>query len=223
MEACCRVCSGKGDDAGPGTETGMNAVFTGFGLAAAAGFNAWAVLLFFHALYRLLPQEFPGALAPILASQTVFGFALVLFLVEFVVDKIPMLDRFWDLANTLLRPVVGALLAVSAVPATSIVQQVGVGLGGAIAAAAAHVAKSTTRLETTAATHGWTQFALSLAEDVVAVVLAALVFFVPWVTALVLVGLLVLIATHLERVRRALAVLFFRIQHPRRRHRQKPA
>jgi hypothetical protein len=40
-------------------------------------------------------------------------------------------------------------------------------------------------------------------------------------TALVLVGLLVLLATHLERVGRALSVLFFRIQHPRRR--QKPA
>lgn len=201
----------------------MNAVLTGLGLAAAAGFNAWAVLLLFHALYRLLPQEFPGTVAPTLASQTVLGFALVLFLVEFVVNKIPMLDRFWELANTLLRPVVGALLAISAVPTTSLPQQVGVGLGGAIAAAAAHVAKSTTRLETTAAIHGWTQFALSLAEDVVAVVLAALVFFVPWVTALFLFGLLILLVTHFERVQRALGVLFFRIQHPRRRQGQKSA
>jgi hypothetical protein len=158
-----------------------------------------------------------------LGSQTVFGFALVLFLVEFVIDKIPMLDRFWNLAQTLLRPIVGALLAIAAVPATSIPRQVGVGLAGALATTAAHVAKSTTRLETTAAIHGWTQFALSIAEDLVAVALAALVFFVPWMTALFLVGLIVLLATHLDRVRRALAVLFFRIQHPRRRHRQKPA
>lgn len=199
----------------------MNAVLTGLGLAASAGFNAWAVLLLSHGLYRLLPQEFPGAVAPILGSQTLFGFALVLFLVEFIVDKIPLLDRLWELANTLLRPLVGALLAIASVPATSIFQQVGVGLAGAAATAAAHVAKSTTRLETTAATHGWTQFALSLAEDVVAVVLAALVFFVPWVTALFLAGLIVALATHLSRVRHALAVLFFRIQHPRRRN--KPA
>jgi hypothetical protein len=196
---------------------------TGLGLAAAAGFNAWAVLLLFHGLYRLLPQEFPGAVAPMLGSQTVFGFALVLFLAEFVIDKIPMLDRFWDLAQTVLRPAVGALLAIAAVPATSIPQQFGIGLAGALATAAAHVARSTTRLETTAATHGWTQFALSIAEDIVAVALAALVFFVPWMTALFLVGLILALVTHLDRVRRALAVLFFRIQHPRRRHRQKPA
>jgi hypothetical protein len=201
----------------------LTALLTGLGLAAAAGFNAWAVLILFHALHSLLPQEFPGVIAPILGSQTLFGFALVLFLAEFVINKIPMLDRFWELAHTLLRPLVGAALAISAVPTTSLLQQVGVGFGGAVAAAAAHVVKSTTRLETTAATHGWTQFVLSLAEDLVAVAIAALVFFVPWMTALLLAGIVVLLATHISRVRSALAVLFFRIQHPRRRHRQKPA
>ena len=201
----------------------MTALLTGLGLAAAAGFNAWAVLILFHALYRLLPQEFPGIVAPLLGSQTVFAFALVLFLAEFIINKIPLLDRFWELAHTLLRPVVGALLAIAAVPATSLLSQVGIGLGGAVAAAAAHMVKSTTRLETTAATHGWTQFALSLAEDVVAVGIAALVFFVPGMTALLLVAIFVLLGTHFARVRSALAVLFFRIQHPRRRHRQKPA
>lgn len=199
----------------------MTALLTGLGLAAAAGFNAWAVLLLYHGLYQLLPQEFPGAFGAMLASRTVFGFALVLFLVELVIKKIPMLDRFWELGNTLLRPLVGAFLAMAAVPARSIAEQIGIGIGGALATAAAHVAKSTTRLETTAATHGWTQFALSIVEDVVAVVLAALVFFVPWITALFLAGLIVLLAVHIDRVRTALAVLFFRIQHPRRR--QKPA
>jgi len=94
----------------------LTALLTGLGLAAAAGFNAWAVLLLFHGLYRLLPQEFPGIAAALLGGQTVFGFALVLFLAEFVITKIPLLDRFWELAHTLLRPIVGALLAVACVP-----------------------------------------------------------------------------------------------------------
>ena len=38
----------------------MTAILTGLGLAAAAGFNAWAVLILFHGLYLFLPQEFPG-------------------------------------------------------------------------------------------------------------------------------------------------------------------
>jgi len=98
----------------------VNPLLTGLGLATAAGFNAWAVLLLYHALYRLLPQEFPGAVAATLAGQTVFGFALVLFLLELVIKRIPMLDRFWELANTLLRPLVGALLALACVPAPSL-------------------------------------------------------------------------------------------------------
>jgi hypothetical protein len=198
----------------------VTALATGLGLAAAAGFNAWAVLLLYHGLYQLLPQEFPGPVAATLGSQTVFGFALVLFLAEFVIDKIPMLDRLWELAHTLLRPIVGAFLAIASVPETSLFARIGIGLAGATATLAAHVTKSTTRLESTAATRGWTQFALSLTEDVVAVVLAALVFFVPWVTALLLAGLLGLLLTNRPRVQRALGVLFFRLQHPRRR---KPA
>jgi hypothetical protein len=195
----------------------LTALLTGLGLAAAAGFNAWAVLLLFHGLYRLLPQEFPGVAASLLGSQTVFGFALVLFLAEFVITKIPLLDRFSELAHTLLRPIVGALLAVACVSETSFLLRIGIGLAGAIATLAAHVTKSTTRLESTAATRGWTHVALSLTEDIVAVVLAALVFFVPWVTALLLATLLALLLTHMPRVKRALGVLFFRLQHPRRR------
>ena len=195
----------------------MTALLTGLGLAAAAGFNAWAVLLVFQGLYRLLPQEFPGAPAAIIASPTVFSFALVLFLLELVIKKIPMLDRFWELAHTLLRPIVGAMLAMASVASSSALESFGVGLAGALATLAAHVAKSTTRLDTTAATHGWTQIALSLAEDVIAVVLAVLFFFVPWVTALFLAGLLAVLATHFRRVERAIGVLFFRLQHPRRR------
>ena len=48
----------------------LTALLTGLGLAAAAGFNAWAVLLLFHGLYSLLPQEFPGAAAALLGSKT---------------------------------------------------------------------------------------------------------------------------------------------------------
>jgi len=59
--------------------------------------------------------------------------------------------------------------------------------------------------------------ALSLAEDVVAVALAALLFFQPLFTVIVLVAILILLLTHGSRVLHALSVLFFRIAHPRRR------
>lgn len=194
----------------------MTAILTGLGLAAAAGLNAWAVLLLFNGLVLLLPQEFPGVTTGWLSSHGVFTAALILFLTEFVADKIPVVDHLWNLAQTLLRPVVGALLMLSCVPETSGAGRIGFAIAGALATLATHLAKSTTRLTSTAATRGLAQFALSLAEDIVAVVLGALVFFVPWFTAIFLAALLVLLVLDRRRVTQGLAVLFFRLKHPRR-------
>jgi hypothetical protein len=194
----------------------LTAYLTGLGLAAAAGLNAWAVLIVAHGLEKILPQEFTGPAAGLLEEPLLFQVALVLFLLEFVVDKIPMVDRVWHLAQTLLRPVAGALLGLACVPAEGWPARIGVALSAAIVTLAMHVAKSTTRLTSTAATKGWTQLAVSLAEDFVAVLLAILVFFVPQVTSLFLVGLVVILLTYRRRVWRGLQVLFFRLQHPRR-------
>jgi hypothetical protein len=192
-------------------------ILTGLGLAAAAGLNAWVVLLLFHGLVRLLPQDFPGVGTAFLSSPFVFQLALVLFLAEFVVNKIPLADRIWEAANTLLRPVVGVLLALACVPAQSWTLRAGIAAAAAVVTLGTHAARATTRLTSTAATRGFAQFALSLAEDAMALALAVLLFFQPWLTVIVLTGLLVLLVTHAGRVRHALEVLFFRIAHPRRR------
>jgi hypothetical protein len=194
----------------------LTAILTGLGLAAAAGLNAWIVLLLFNGLFLLLPQEFPGPTAALLSSHFAVTAALVLFLAEFVADKIPIVDHLWNLIQTVLRPAVGALLALAAVPESSPAARIGLALAGAAATLAAHLVKSTTRLTSTAATRGLAQFALSLAEDALALALGALVFFVPWFTALLLGGMAVLLALDRRRVLRGLAVMFFQLKHPRR-------
>lgn len=194
----------------------MTAILPGLGLAAAAGLNAWVILLLFNGLFLLLPLEFPGPTSAWLSSHGVLTAALILFLAEFVADKIPIVDHLWNLLQTLLRPVVGALLVLSAVPESSGAARIGLALTGALATLATHFAKSTTRLTSTAATRGFAQLILSLAEDVVAVALGALMFFVPWFTVVFLAGLLVLLLLERRRVVHALAVLFFRLKHPRR-------
>ena len=142
--------------------------------------------------------------------------SLVLFLAEFVADKIPIVDHLWNVVQTLLRPVAGALLMLSASNPTSTAGRIGLAAAGAFATLAAHFAKSTTRLTSTAATRGVAQIAISLAEDIFAVALGALVFFVPWFAAIFLVALLALLIADRRRVKRALGVLFFRLKHPRR-------
>jgi hypothetical protein len=194
----------------------LTPILTGLGLAAAAGWNAWVVLLFFHGIARLQPLEFPGPAAAFLGGPAVLQIAIVLFLAEFVIDKIPVVDRIWDLGQTLLRPLVGAALALSAAPASGLPQLAALALGGAASTLGAHLVKSTTRLTSTAATRGFAQFALSLAEDVVSLVLAILAFFVPWFSAVLLFGIAILLGTHRREVFQAVRVLFFQLQHPRR-------
>jgi hypothetical protein len=191
-------------------------LLTGLGLAAAAGLNAWAVRLLFHGLVRLMPQDFPGPVTAFLSSPVVLEVALVLFLLEFIVNKIPLVDRFWESAHTLLRPIVGVLLCLACLPdSAGVLGRIGASVGAAAATLAAHLAKSTTRLTSTAATRGVTQFFLSLAEDVVAVVLATLCFFQPLFTAILLVGLAGILLLHRPRVGRTVQLLLFRLQHPR--------
>lgn len=194
----------------------MTGILAGLGLAAAAGLNAWLILLLFNGLYLLLPLEFPGGPAAWLSSHGVLTAAVVLFLLEFVADKIPVVDHLWNLLQTLVRPVVGALLVLSCAPEGSGLARIGLALAGAAATLATHFAKSTTRLTSTAATKGFAQIALSLAEDVVALALGALMFFVPWFTWVFLGSLLLLLILDRRRVFHALSVLFFRLKHPRR-------
>jgi hypothetical protein len=194
----------------------LTGLLTGLGLAAASGLNAWAVLLLFQGLVRLLPQEFPGGVTAALSSPFVLDLAIVLFLLEFIVDKIPFIDRIWEALNSLLRPAIGALLALACVPVSGLAARALVVVAAVAVSFAAHAAQITTRLTSTAATQGWTQVALSLVEDIVAIVLAILLFFQPWLTLVVLAALALVLLTHWARVQRALGVLFFRLQHPRR-------
>jgi len=194
-------------------------ILTGLGLAAAAGLNAWVVLLLVNGLALLLPQEFPGPITAFLTSHGVVTAALVLFLTEFVADKIPIVDHLWNLAQTLLRPLVGALLVLACVPESSPIPRIVLALGGAAVTVAMHLAQVTTRLTSTAATRGLAQFALSLAEDVLAAAFALLVFFVPHFAWVVLGALAILLFMDRRRVLHGLAVMFFRLKHPRRRAR----
>jgi hypothetical protein len=194
----------------------INGVLIGLGLSAAAGLNAWAVLLLFQALELVVPQEFAGPSVAFLSSRTVLTVALVLFLAEFIADKIPIVDHVWNLAQTVLRPAVGALLALSVVADPSPAARVGLAAAGAAATLLTHIVKTTTRLTSTAATRGLAQLAVSLAEDLIAVTLGALVFFVPWFSWIILGGLVLLLAVERRRVARGLAVMFFRLKHPRR-------
>lgn len=188
---------------------------TALGLSLAAGFNAWATALVFGACARIFPSLLGGPLAAFFGSAPVLTLSAILFGAEFLADKIPFLDHFWNFAHTFLRPAAGAAMAAACLPSHGLAVRIGASLAGALVTLAAHLGKAASRLTSMAAVSGVTRLALSLAEDVIAVSVAAVGIFSPELSLAVVGAVLVLIVLLFGRVRRAAAILFFLAAHPR--------
>lgn len=191
---------------------------TGLGLSAAAGLNSYAVLLVYGAMARSFPEDYTGSIARLLASTPALVVAAVLFLLEFFADKIPGLDHFWHLLHSIVRPLVGALVAIAAVqPEGSAALDVVAGGAGGGVALASHLVKSATRLTSTAVTFGTANAGLSLAEDVVAFLQSLVSIFLPLVALVVVFAIGVLFVLTVPRMARFLDLF------GRRRTRREPS
>jgi hypothetical protein len=188
---------------------------TGLGLAAGAGLNSYAVLLVYGAMARFFPENYPGAADRALASTPVMIALGALFLLEFLVDKIPGLDHFWDVVHSFVRPLAGAFLAVAVMqPHASSPVTILAGGAGGVTALASHLVKSATRLTSTALTAGVANIALSLAEDVLAFLQALVSIFLPIVALVVVLGLACIFLLTVPRIARRID-LFGRRRTPR--------
>lgn len=139
------------------------------GLSFISGVNLYATvaivgLCLKHGLVQGLPPELYA-----LASDAVIFVALVLYFVEFVVDKIPGLDTLWDTLHTIVRPLGGALLAVMQVGEGSPALEVIVFMIGASLASATHLTKAGTRLLVQLSPEPFSTMILSFGEDILAI------------------------------------------------------
>jgi hypothetical protein len=181
-------------------------------LGFASGIRLYSVLLVVGLVGLAGWVELPSGLA-ILQHPFVLIAAGVMFLVEFVADKIPGVDSLWDGIQTFIRIPAGAALAAgvfggldsAAWTTTAAI------LGGTLAATS-HFTKAGTRAAANTSPEPFSNIALSVAEDIAVGGLLWLVMTYPWVAAAI-VGVLVLIALWLlpklvRFVRRVLRALF---------------
>lgn len=160
----------------------------GFSLAAGVNLYATVALLGLASRYGwvALPEQFQAFNHP-----WVIGLAGALYVVEFFADKIPWVDTMWDTVHTFIRPVGGALIAVATLgEASPTVEGLIALLGGAVAASS-HVTKAGTRVAANASPEPFSNWALSLLEDVFVVTLG----FVTLKYPLVALGVSVLVLT----------------------------
>lgn len=102
----------------------------------------------------------------VLANPLVIGAACVMYLVEFFADKIPGVDTAWDSLHTFIRIPAGALLAAGAVGEVTPALSIAAGILGGGMATVSHAAKAGGRVVVNASPEPFTNWALSITEDV---------------------------------------------------------
>lgn len=149
----------------------------------AAGLNLWAVAVVLGVAGRAGWADTPA----FLQRTPVLAVTLVLFAVEFVVDKIPYVDSVWDAANTLVRPLGGAWLAVVLTPGTPAGHRALAVAGAAVGALTSHSAKASLRALINLSPEPFTNVAASLTEDGVVVGIVSLALAHPRIALVVAV------------------------------------
>ena len=189
----------------------MNLIDTlGLALGAAwtAGINLYATVAVLGLLQRYELARLPGELE-VLANPWVIGVALALYVVEFFADKVPYVDTVWDALHTFIRVPAGAVLALAATAELHPAVRVIALLAGGTLALSTHGTKATVRAAANTSPEPFSNWALSLGEDVLAVGAAALAVFSPLaILAVVLVFLLIaawLLPKIVRRLRRLVA------------------
>jgi hypothetical protein len=133
-------------------------------LGWASGVRLYAVVFITGAAGYLGWLPLPAGLQ-ILQNPLVLAGAFVLFVVEFVADKIPAVDTLWDAVHTFIRIPAGAALAAGALGADHATWAVLAALAGGTLAATAHTAKATTRAAANTSPEPVSNWLLSLAGD----------------------------------------------------------
>ena len=138
----------------------------GFSLAAGVNLYATVAILGLAARYGwvTLPPQYQA-----FNNDVIIVAAIVMYVVEFFADKIPYFDSLWDAIHTAIRPIGGALIAVTTLGDASPAMQAFVALLGGAVAASSHLTKTSTRAAANTSPEPFSNWILSLAEDVFAV------------------------------------------------------
>ena len=187
---------------------------TPFGLAFASGLNAYLPMLAFSLAVRWLKLYKVNQHFAFVTQGWFIVVLVILTLLDFVADKIPVIDHAWNAIHTFVRPVAGAIVAIvasshallpvttgdhvqsgTALVAFSAIPVAGIGLVvifivGAALATLSHTTKSTARLFSTITTAGFFNAILSLIEDGLVLIIIVFSLFASAIMLIILVLLL---------------------------------
>ena len=146
----------------------FNPIAVALSLACLAGIDLYLTVfvtgLAIHLHWITLSPSYQSL--EVLGQPWVIIIAGILYLLEFLADKVPWIDSAWDTVHTIIRPIGGALLAIQVLGHHSPVVDVLVLLLGGSASLITHTAKASTRLAANSSPEPASNIGLSVAEDV---------------------------------------------------------
>ncbi len=177
------------------------------GAAWASGINLYATLLVLGIMGTTGNIVLPENLH-ILMDPLVMGAAGIMYFVEFVADKTPVVDTGWDAIHTFVRIPAGVMLAAGAVGEVNTSVAVAAAILGGGLAAGSHAAKAGSRVLINTSPEPFSNWIASILEDVVVVggIWASLTH--PWVFISLLAFFLVLLIWLMPKLWRGIKKVF---------------
>jgi hypothetical protein len=181
------------------------------GASWVAGINLYATVATLGLLGRFAHLKLPGDL-DVVTNWWVIGVALFLFVIEFVADKVQLVDSVWDIVHTFIRIPAGAVLAATAFgDFDRSVQVIALLLGGGLALSS-HGTKAAARALINTSPEPFSNIVVSLAEDLLAVTTVVLSVFLPVVVFLIVAGGLIFSFWLLPRIVRFFRKVYLRVR-----------
>ena len=134
------------------------------GLAWASGIRLYVTILIVGLLGRFGYLQLPESLL-VLQHTWVLAAAGVMTAGEFVADKVPAFDSFWDALHTFIRIPAGAFLAWGALGDATPAAQMAAAIVGGLITSGTHLAKSGSRAAINTSPEPFTNWTASATED----------------------------------------------------------
>lgn len=134
------------------------------GVGWASGINLYALVLVLGIAGASGNIQLPAELA-VVQSPIVIMAAGVMYVIEFIADKVPGVDTGWDTLHTFIRIPAGAMLAAGAVGDVTPALEIAAGLMGGTLAGASHLTKASTRALINTSPEPVSNWTASISED----------------------------------------------------------
>ena len=164
-------------------------IFSAFGLSASAGLNAYIPLLVVALMAKYTNLIHLDAPWNALTSWWIIGLLMILLIIEFFVDKIPVVHHLNDVIQTLIRPAAGAIVFAANTHVVSGITPVAALALGLLVAGSIHATKSAViRPAIGVATAGTANIPVSMAEDATSTAVSVASIMAPLLVFLILIA-----------------------------------